>query len=261
MAFLADTNVCSKWESDPAVSKNWQAARTELESRGHQYVACPLVLIELLARLVKPEPKYFPKDLKSFVFLQTNQRKFLPLPGYFVVKTVLGVDSPVTALHPADFDQMLQCIVSATSREAISSGDVELPISTQISYGLDFEKIRLPRDQGIREYAKSMTSMRQGGCVPTRTQHARGILSNLGIIPVNGDLDAVADAVDAAFEYERFLLSDVGPTYDYLKHSSDWVDRQLLYYLADPAMFIVTNDRKIRDRCGRSKQSERVIVI
>ena len=64
MAFLADTNVCSKWGSDPGVAKTWQAARTQLESQGHSYVACPLVLIELLARLVKPEPKYFSKDLR-----------------------------------------------------------------------------------------------------------------------------------------------------------------------------------------------------
>src|SRR5580700_6347856 len=230
MAFLADTNVCSKWESDPSVSKNWQTARAKLEAQGHRYVACPLVLIELLARLVKPEPRYFPKDLKSFLFLGASQDRFLPLPGAFVLKTVLCVDSPVTALHPPDFREMLQCVVSATSREAISNGDVELSISTRLSYGLDFDKIRLPREEGNKEYARIMTLRRQLGYLPTRAQHAKGILSNLGIIPANGDVEAVANAVDAAYEYERFLLSKVGNAYDYLRHSSDWVDRQLLYY-------------------------------
>lgn len=151
MAFLADTNICSKYGTDPVVGKNWQAARALLESQGHEYVVCPLVLIELLARLVKPEPLYFPKDLKSFQFLGANQDRFLPFPGDFVLKTVLGVDSPVTALHPSDFSEMLQCVVSATSREAISDGDVELPISTRLSYGLDFEKIRRPREDGNKE--------------------------------------------------------------------------------------------------------------
>jgi hypothetical protein len=80
-------------------------------------------------------------------------------------------------------------------------------------------------------------------------------LSSQRIIPAPGDIETLAEALDAGYEYERFLLCDVDPNYDYLRNVSDWIDRQLLYYLADPAMHLVTNDRKIKARCLRSKQS------
>jgi len=261
MPFFADTNVCSKWESDPVVHRNWRAVKAKLESEGHEYVACPLVLIELLARVIKAEPRYFSKDLKSFLFLADGQGRMLSFPGAFVAKTVLNAESPITRLHEEDFVEMLRVVVSATSREALSSGDVELPDSPSFTYGMDFGKIRVPQENGNREYARRMNLRRQKGYIPTSERHAEGILSNLRITPANGDVAAVAHALDAAFHYERFLLAEIGPDYDYLKNASDWVDRQMLYYLADPKMHIVTNDTKIKLRCGRSMQSDRVLVI
>jgi hypothetical protein len=261
MPFFADTNVCSKWETDPVVKQNWQVAKAQLESEGHKYVACPLVLIELLSQLVKPESKYFSEDLKSFLFLGNAQERFLSFPGAFVLKTILGVQSPVTTLHPSDFNQILRCVVSASSREALESGDVELTGSTLFSYGLDFAKIGIPHENGKRAYAAIMKKNRLNERLPTGREHAEGILSNLQIIPANGDVEAVESALDAAYQYECFLLSEVDASYDYLEHASDWVDRQLLYYLADPAMFIVTNDKNVKYRCRRSKQSHRVLVI
>ncbi len=156
---------------------------------------------------------------------------------------------------------MFQCVIAANSREALSSGDVELPGSTLFSYGLDFDKIKIPQEEGKKHYATLMKSLRQAKYIPTREQFAKGVLANLQIIPVNGDVERVADALDAAYHYQRFLLSDVNPDYDYLEHASDWVDRQLLYYLAAPNMNIVTNDRNVKYRCRESKQSERVLVI
>ncbi len=261
MPFFADTNVCSKWESDPVVRRKWQAEKAKLESKGHRYVACPLVLIELLARLAKPEPTYFFKDLKSFLFLAHGQDNMLPFPGEFVARTVLNVGSPITRLHEEDFMEMLRIVVSATSRDALTSADVELPEPTPFSYGIDFDKIKIPQENGKKEYARKMDLRRQKGYVPTRTDHAQGVLSNLKLAQTNGDVEAVADSLDAAFHYERFLLTEIGPNYDYLRNASDWVDRLLLYYLADPKMHIVTNDRNVRLRCRRSNQSDRVVVI
>lgn len=261
MSFFADTNVCSKWVSDPVVRQNWQAVKAKLESEGHEYVACPLVLIELLARLFKPEPSYFSKDLKSFLFLADGQDNMLPFPGAFVARTVLNVESPITKLHEEDFIEMLRVVVSATSREALICADVELPGSTPFSYGIDFDKIKIPQENGKKEYARRMDLRRKEKYVPTRTDHAEGVLSNLKLVPANGDVEAVADSLDAAFHYQRFLLAEIGPDYDYLENASDWVDRLLLYYLADPKMHIVTNDGNVKLRCRRSRQSDRVVVI
>jgi hypothetical protein len=261
MPFFADTNICSKCQSDAVVRRNWELVKARLESQGHAYVACPLVLIELLARLIKPEPKHFSRDLKSFLFLADDRDKMLPFPAAFVAKTVLNIESRITKLHAEDFSQMLQCVVSATSREDLGRGDVDHPGSTLFSYGIDFDKIRIPQELGKQVYARQMQLRRQKGYIPTREDHAEGILSNLQAASTKANVTAIANALDAAFHYQRFLLAEIGPEYDYFKNASDWADRQLLYYLADPNMHIVTNDAKIKHRCSRSKQSERVVVI
>ena len=126
MPFFADTNVCSKWESDPRVHRNWLAAKARLESQGLEYVSCSLVLVELLCRLVKPEPKYFSSDLKSFLFLGNNGRaRFLPFPAKFALKTVLNVVSPVSPFDSGDFQQWLNCVTASSTRDALSNGEVE----------------------------------------------------------------------------------------------------------------------------------------
>ena len=169
MPFFADTNVCSRWESDLVVKRNWESAKTDLESRGHRYVACPEVLIELLDRLVKPEPEYFSKDLRSFAFLNgPGEVEFLQFPGAFVLKAALGVDSPITRFNTAHFRQWLQCVLAAPTRDALSSGKVELNGSTLVSYGIDLSIVKAQHENGKMEHAERLNRLRQEGHVGTQ---------------------------------------------------------------------------------------------
>lgn len=262
MPFFADTNVCSKWESDPGVHANWVAAKARLESLGHEYVSCPLVLIELLSRLVKPEPAYFSSDLKSFLFLSNNETaRFLPFPAKFALKTVFGVDSPVSRFDAGEFQNWLKCVISAKSRDALANGEVEMD-SALLTYGLDFEKIKRQHETGRAAFVKRMSYLREHKRLPSRDEVALGILRTQRVIPRPGDAEKLADALDAAYHYEIFLLSTAN-SYDFGadKHSGDWVDSQLLYYLADPEMYILTDDSKLQKRCLPSHQAERIIVL
>jgi hypothetical protein len=262
MPFFADTNICSKWESDSHLKRNWEITKANLEAQGQHYVSSPLVLIELLSGLVKPEPDYFISDLKRFAFLAgQSDAKFIDFPGAFVLKTVLNIDSPATNFKPTHFKQWLDCILAAPSREALSNGDVEMNGSRLISYGIDFNVNKQQHEEGKSDYAKRMTQRRAEGDIPQREYFAADFLIGIGINRKRDeDLSIIAEALDAAYEYEKFLLT-TAPKYDYAKNSSDWVDQQLLYYLADPKMFIITNDSKLQTRCKTSAQSSRVIVI
>jgi hypothetical protein len=136
MAFFVDTNVCSKWESNPEVHANWLKESARLKSQGHEYVSCSLILLELLSRLAKPEPAYFSSDLRSFVFLSNNgTTRILPFPAKFALKAALGIDSPVSKFEGSDFQQWLDCVRSSPSREALTTGDVEIG-STLFTYGI-----------------------------------------------------------------------------------------------------------------------------
>ena len=259
---FGDTNICDKWESDTRVNQNWLDAKARLESQGEAYVSCPMVLIELLSRLIKPEPEYFSDDLQSFIFQSNNaQNSFLTFPGKFVLRTVLDTDSPISRFQGADFSQWAKLVLSAPSRQSIASAEVELG-SSSISYGLDFDVIRDQHKEGRIKFAEQMAQWRASGAIPARQEVARGFLRSQGIIPGDGDTEAIADALDAAYHYQIGLAGQ-DDSYDYTaqKHRGDWVDSQLLYYLADPSLHILTNDRGLKNRCARSKQAERIIIL
>ena len=258
--FFADTNICSKWESDPALMSRWKQVKAELVGAGHRYAMCPEVLIELLCRLEDPQPQYFPKDLKSFAFLASQPgTEFLEFPGAFVLKSVLNCESPVSKFAPAHFKQWLQCVLAAPSRSDLSAGNVELYESRLMSFGMDLKVVGSQHRKGKDSHVERCYRLRKRGRVPIREEFAAGFLYDLNVIPKAGDVDAIACALDAAFEYERFLFSD--PQYKFENHRSDWVDQQLLYYLSDPGIRIVSNDGALRNRCGSSAQASRIIVI
>jgi len=262
MPFFVDTNVCSKWESDTSVRQNWLAARKNLESRGQEYVSCPLVLVELLSRLVKPEPRYFSTDLKSFLFLSNDGgARFLTFPAKFVLKQVLQVDSPISPFDPADFKQWCAIITASPSREALTNGEVEMG-SPLLTYGVDFAKIKTQHEAGRKAFVERMAYLRQSYVRPTPLQVARGILRGQNVIPQPADADKLACALDAAYQYEMFLLN-TDASYDFgaEKHRGDWIDSQLLYYLADPDMHIMTDDVRLKRRCESSHQANRIIVL
>jgi hypothetical protein len=48
-------------------------------------------------------------------------------------------------------------------------------------------------------------------------------------------------------------------TYDFSKHDSDWLDLQQLYYLAEPSIFLVTFDSKIKLRTANSRQIGQIL--
>jgi hypothetical protein len=258
--FFADTNICSKWESDPALGRKWQQVKCELEGGGHRYVACPEVLIELLCRLEDPQPEYFSKDLKSFAFLASQPgTEFLEFPGAFVLKAVLNCESPVSRFSPTHFKQWLECVLAAPSRSDLSAGNVELYESRLMSFGMDLKIVGKQHREGKDSHVERCNRLRKSGHVPVREEFAAGLLYQLNIIPRAGDVESIAHCLDAAYEYERFLFSD--PKYKFENHTSDWVDQQLLYYLSDPGIRIITNDSALRNRCGSSAQVSRIIVI
>jgi hypothetical protein len=261
MPFFADTNVCGKWPSDPQIRKKWEEASARLENKGIHYVACPLVLIELLLGLVKPEPQHFSKDVRRFVFLAgPRETRFLPFPGAFVAKTVFGVNSPATRLGPSDFSQWLACVLAAGNRGDLANGSVEMN-SPQETYGIDFSIIERQQEAGKKAFTTVMNRHRRNNKARSAENIADGILQNIGLIPKDdSDRHRMMAALDAVIKYQTSLLK-LSSKYDYSKHDSDWVDSQMLYYLADPTMSIVTNDRNLRARCASSSQADRIIMI
>lgn len=134
--------------------------------------------------------------------------------------------------------------------------------SPDILFGLDFERIKKQHEDGHTAFVSEMERWRALPTPQTREEAAAGFLRSQRIIATEEDIQAIAEALDAAYGYKCWLASQ-SSAYDHSaeRHRGDWIDLQLLYYLADPNMHIVTNDQQLKKRCATSPLAERIIVV
>jgi hypothetical protein len=263
MPFFADTNLCAKVPKNPSLQARWSKASEQFSRQGLEYAICPLVLLELLAGLAKPEPAYFKSDLKRFIFLANDgNAEFLPFPGSFALKTILSTNSPVARFSRADFEQWLKVMLLATTRDDLSSGRVDLYRSSLVSYGLDPAKVEEQQNTGKQQHIKIWERQRSDKRILNRNEWSALFLYGQGIIYKPDDLATVGEALDAAYEYD-LALSSLPRDYNFraAKNSGDWIDSQLLMYLCDPAMQMVTGDIRLKKRVAKSPQSSRIWYI
>jgi hypothetical protein len=264
MPYFVDTNLCSKVLKDPSLQKQWGNAKRQFARDGHQYVICPLVLLELLKGLAKPEPEFFNSDLQRLSFLAgSGPRQFLELPGAFVLKTVLGSPSPVARFSSADFDQWLKVTLNADTRDALVQGRVALYQSRFMSFGLDLNSIKRMDDKGLQFHIDNWETRRANKTPPpTRNQWAAVLLYSQGIIFQPADLPKLATALDAAYQYDLAIYK-VMPRYNFRsdRNAGDRTDSELLFYLSDADMHIVTGDARFKNRVASSSQVSRIHLL
>jgi len=84
----------------------------------------------------------------------------------------------------------------------------------------------------------------------------------MGVPATVENVAAILSAMDAAWQYELTrcdLAMAKNSTYKFVKNASDWLDSQLLYYLADPMVHLITFDNRLKSRTKRSTQSNRIL--
>ncbi len=182
------------------------------------------------------------------------------------MRMMFHVPSAATRFNEGDFGQWHKVVCAALDRDALAGGSVELMASSFVSYGLDPLAVTEQQERGRRAHAENFERRRLARTPPpTPEQFAAALMCSQGIVPQKGsDLTSLATATDAAYQYEvalnKLALAD-GYDFAAREHAGDWIDSQLLLYLADPEMVLVTSDRKLRDRVRSSPQAERIIIL
>jgi hypothetical protein len=263
MPVITDTNLCSKIPNNAGLYAKWAEKKTSLESFGQKYAIAPLVLIELLSGLAKPEPKYFQSDLRRFKFLAgEGKSEFLSFPRDFVLQTVLNVRSTVAAFRPSDFQQWLEVTCQAQNRGDLVNANVELYGSALFSFGLNPDIVVRQHADGKRAFIDAMERIRSRRTpISSRNVRSAMFLRRQNILPRPPDVVAITAALDAAHTFYEVMAELAMKTdYDFgaAEHSGDWVDYQLLYYLADPEMHIITGDRNLQTRVASSSHASRI---
>ena len=69
-------------------------------------------------------------------------------------------------------------------------------------------------------------------------------------------------ALDAVYQYQQTVwCMSLNGSFKPEKHQNDWIDMNQLFHLADPAMRFLTADERIKQRCAKSDQARRILIL
>lgn len=132
----------------------------------------------------------------------------------------------------------------------------------------DAEEMRALLDSGRQKEAKQfsavLTSLRTEGPVADadhRAIFARAIARRARFDEAKVDVDFVVKSLNAYYVFENHRMQVGSQNHDYNvdKHSNDVYDAELLIYLADPTLHLLTSDKGFR-RVEKSPQANRVHI-
>jgi hypothetical protein len=256
-----DSSVCIRRSKGSYPDAEWRKMWKYVVEKC-DYAIMPLVFTELVLGVAGGDEAHFDENRKAVKILYPTQKKrFLAPPGTFVLEQVLG-RRPKNAdiLNEQSYAEEARILMAADSKAQLSSGRVQMPRNRKYSRGMDFKLLENQMASGQNEHVSKLEQLRAGTLeIPSAPEWAMLWMKSLGITPTPEEASRVAAALDAAYRYECFLWNEakVG-RYDFSKHRSDWIDSQLLYYLADTNLHLVIDDSKLAHRVAASRQADRV---
>ncbi len=163
-------------------------------------------------------------------------------------------------LQPDD-DIVTQSINNAVNRVLNTARAAELKIEGQ--------EMRTLLDKGKNEaadnFAALLASVKAGGRIgpaEDRRIFAQSIARRAGVEPESVDVDFVLAHLDAhyRFEQQRINAAIENPEYNVTKRANDVYDSELLIYLADPSLHLLTCDTGFK-RANGSSQAKRIHIV
>lgn len=131
------------------------------------------------------------------------------------------------------------------------------------------EEMRALLDQGKNEAANNFTVLRasigaEGKIEPAEDRRifAQSIARRAGVEPESVDVDFVLTHLDAhyRFEQQRINAAVDNPEYNVTRRANDVYDSELLIYLADPSLHLLTCDTGFK-RSNGSPQADRIHIV
>lgn len=226
----------------------------------------PLTLYELLNGFATADETRF-REMQGPVKLlaSTKKRRFLRLPGQFLLVDILGEKPTRFDFEPAQIELIAEAVHWAESKAALEQGLVRIPGRNfeGKSFGLRLAEIEEGIFTGKKAHIETLERLRLGELHrSTPNTFAAGILTRLGRDAQPTCCARLAAAVEAAYGFSESLWGFAeGKRYNLEKHASDWIDAQQLYYLADDQSYFVTNDPDFRVRTRGTKQRGRIWTL
>jgi hypothetical protein len=259
---ILDTNVCDILARKSSGEVNRFQKRIASEFR---LMASPETFIELLVPIKYGQNEdHFKKDQRRIRLMAGGGApRFLRFPGAFALHSVLGLASPVTKFNPNHFNKWFNIVVAARSRSQLLNVRVRRSTDTRL-LGLNPDIIIAQHQEGKTSHEEWLrTIMSRPHKFPPPEMWVKMMAKELGHDLTDGQVQKLAEGLDAAYKYQKYNFTTASNTPDYkaTKHEGDWTDNQQLYYLSDPTMFLLTDDSGIRNKCNQSEQANRILLL
>jgi hypothetical protein len=236
----------------------WKCIETK-----YAYCISPLTMLELFRRLTTCDESHFHENRESLraMYGPSSKRRFLRFPGHFLLVNILGESKKNHLFEPEDFSLWVRATLRAANLTELQEGKVDLG-DKSCTFGMNLEKIEKQHLTGIDEHVKLLTDFRDGKFIapPDSNKWAHGILESLHDDASAQKCMRASNSLDAAYRYDRALLNMAkNKNYDFSKKSSDWIDFQQLFYLADPSVLFVTEDKHFKNRTSGTVQANQIV--
>jgi hypothetical protein len=256
--FIFDVHIPAYVQKGKIGRADWESVLKYMSS-GARYAISSITLYELVAGIDGGDDAHFPENRDRLKILyEPAHRELLPLASDFVRRTVFGLPIRVTTFNSDKLKKWIQVILHARTKADLRDGRV---VVRGQSYGTDLASRADEIRKGKRQDAERLEKLRSGDLhASTSDTWAGAVLTRMGVSTTHQNKSRLLSAMDAAWGYElaRYELART-QAYDFADHDSDWLDGQLLYYLSDPLMHLVTCDTKIKHRAKDSTQSSRIL--
>ena len=254
---LFDTNVARALRDRSAqdLKRFWLWVYTH-----HRYAIAPTVVAEVLNSLrLDPEP-HIESVRRELSALRGPWRPIiLPLQGIFLGKTLFGIQREHPHLSAATLAQVLDTGRKLHHVERMQGGRVLL-VSKKEPDAIILDYIVDPIVKGQQSMFAALERTKALNAAPLEPdQWAARLLEESGLPATPEAATVMAKACTAAYALQRFLWTQAVDRYNPVKHAGDWLDGQLLLYLAYERTRLVTCEKQLLSRIKGSGQEDRVV--
>jgi hypothetical protein len=247
---IVESSVACKVGSRSLPPSDWTAVVQYLSPQC-DFVVSPLSFLEVVRSMALGDERFIVEKLKRVEALSPVHPLnpvCLEMPAQFALREVLGKGPSVTDTYQPT--QMYGDMVTLLSAQRMTNG---------LRKWLDEATSKL--ESGRDNFTSSHDSMRKvAQAVPTADKWVRGQFKRVNLS--DDDVRKLTVVLSAAYEYAAWVQRTLkNLNYSPSEDKGAWIDRQQLFYLSDPTMYILCDDKDFVHRSGASPQRARLLRL
>lgn len=228
--YYPDTNILIAFGKQPDVKEKLERARQD----GTRFVVAPLALIELVRGMIKGGGVTFEQDRRVFIWLRDSGFEILLLPFPFMAKILGSPASGRSGVVPDHYRQEIEMVAGASDLH-------DFIVKAKGTVWRDIAHADPIHTAQLDKEIAALSILAKGGL---KQNYAKKLSKQFGAPGYRPNPLIIGRTFSAALEFlERSIVKIRAGAKVRKNDSGLYVDFQLLFYLADPELRFLTNEK------------------